>query len=143
VNRPTRIILVLLVGIAVSGLVSYLVYQRVLRPAQAREEAFVALREGQLSPGPGGVTELPPRWSVGSSDGKAYVTGRPTGTMWVLFPTSSRDGASFGGHLLCTRPNQTAPGSTVELESTPTGRPATMKIVRAFSPFSFDVVSEK
>ena len=137
-----RIILVLLVGIAISGFVSYLVYQRVLRPAQAREEAFAALRGGELAPGPGGVTELPPRLAIGSAHGKAYVTGDPARTMWVLFPSEER-GASFEGRLMCTRPNQTAPKSTLELDSTPAGRPATVRVVRALSPVSFDVVSEK
>ena len=142
-NRPTKIVLVLLAGITVSALVSYLVRQKVLKPAQAREEAFGALRDGSLLAGPDGVATLPPRWATASVDGKMYVTGARDRTMWGLFPADVSDGAKFKGWLYCNSANQAAPKAVVELRSTPLGRPAAVKVFRALSPFAFEVTSEK
>jgi hypothetical protein len=143
-NRPTKIVLVLLAGIAASALVSYLVRQKVLRPAQAREDAFTALRDGSLLPGAEGVANLPPQWATASADGKVYVTGSRDRTMWGLFPAEvAADGKKFKGRLYCNSGNQTAPKGVVELESTPLGRPAQVKVFRALSPFAFEVTSEK
>src|SRR5437764_1004841 len=97
-SRAMRIVLVLMAGVAGSALVSYLVYQKVLRPAQAREEAFAALQAGNLVPGPGGVTSLPAPWRIASMDGKVYVSGPPAGTMWALFASDIGSRGRFRGH---------------------------------------------
>ena len=70
-NRVVRIALLLLIGVGASTLISWSVYSYVLRPAQAREEAFAAIRSGELAVGPDGVVVLPSRWAMGSLDGKA------------------------------------------------------------------------
>jgi hypothetical protein len=143
-NRPTKIVLVLLAGIAVSAGVSYLVRERVLRPAQAREDAFTALREGRLVPDAAGVAVLSPQWAMASGDGKVYVTGSHDRLLWALFPAEpAADGKKFKGWLYCNQGNQAAPKSVVDLASTPLGRPAPVKVFRALSPYAFEVTSEK
>lgn len=142
-KRAFWIGLVLLAGVGASALVSYLVYQKMLRPAQAREDAFTALQDGTLTAGPGGKTPLPPRWAIGSEDGNVYVSGSPQGTMWALFPSSVGPGTRFRGELYCNKPNKAAPKGTVDLECTPSGKPAAAQIVRALSPFGFEVVNDK
>jgi hypothetical protein len=143
-NRPTKIVLVLVAAIAVSAGMSYLVHERVLKPARAREDAFAALREGSLSPDAAGVAVLPQQWAMASADGKVYVTGSRDRTLWALFPAEvAGDGKKFKGWLYCNRGNQAAPKSMVDLESTPLGRPAPVKVFRALSPYAFEASSEK
>jgi hypothetical protein len=143
-NRPTIIVLVLLAAIAASAGLSYLVHQRVLRPAQAREDAFTALREGRLLPDGAGVAVLPPQWAMASVNGRVYVTGSRDRTLWALFPAEvAADGKKFKGWLYCNSGNQAAPKSVVDLESTPLDKPAPVKVFRALNPCAFEVTSEK
>jgi hypothetical protein len=143
VRRAAWIGLVVVAAAATSALASYLIYQKVLRPAQAREEAFAALEAGTLVCGPGGRTPLPAPWAIGSADGYVYVSGSAAGTLWALFPSRIGPGGEFRGSLYCNKPNKTAPKGTVDLESTPAGRPSTAVVRRALSPFGFDVTNAK
>ena len=151
-NRAMRIGLVLAVGIGASALVSYLIHQKVLRPAQAREEAFAALRSGELAPGADGVAILPDKWAIASVDGKAYITGSPNRTLWALFLKERGDGAKFKGYLFCNKPAKTGAKAMVDLQypATPTrgdrhpdGSLITVNVLRVLSPYSFEVMHDK
>ncbi len=142
-NRAMRIILVLAIGVGASSLVSWSVYRYVFRPAQAREEAFAAIRSGELTAGADGVVILPSRWAIGSLDGKAYVTRTPERAIWVLFVKERGAGLRLGGYLFCDKPAKAGPKATIDVNYPAIGSQVTVKVLRAMSVFSYEVVNEK
>lgn len=142
-NRVVRIALLLLIGVGASTLISWSVYSYVLRPAQAREEAFAAIRSGELAVGTDGVVVLPSRWAMGSVDGKAYITRTPERAIWVLFVKERGSGMKLSGYLFCDKPAKAGPKATIDLNYPAIGSQITVRVLRALSVFSYEVVNDK
>ena len=142
-NRTMRIFVVLLIGLSCSTLMSWSIYRYVLRPAQAREESFAAIRSGELTAGIDGVVLLPSRWAIGSLDGKAYVTRTPERSMWVLFVKERGSGLRLGGYLFCDKPAKAGPKATIDVNYPSIGSTVNVKVLRAMNAYSYEVVNEK
>ena len=152
-RRMTRITLMLILGLGTSALVSWCIYQYAFRPAQAREDAFAAIEAGQIMPGPGGITPLPPQWAMASIDQKAYITRDPMGTIWALFLKERGEGASLRGYLFTSKLTSgvVAGVGKVELDypipagangRAPVKSQVTVRILRVAGPSSYEVVND-
>ena len=142
-NRTTRIMVMLMTGIMASGLVSWSIFSYVLQPAQARVEAFAAIRKGELTAGADGVVKLPDKWAMGSVDGKAYLTRTSERSIWVLFVTEAGSGSRLSGHLFCDRPGKAGPKMTIDVKYPSNSVEVTVRVIRATSAFSYEVVNDK
>ena len=152
-NAIKRVTLLLLAGLTASALIAYSVHRNVLGPAQAREEAFEAIKSGKSVAGPDGIVSLPPRWSTASVDGRAYVTKTPEHLMWVLFITERGFGARFTGDLFCDKPAKAMAKGILEIngpgmapgDPRASSRVTSMevRVLRVLNPWSFEVSREK
>ena len=122
----------------VSGLLNHFVF----RPAQSREDVYVAFKAGSLHP-IDGVIHLPPEWASASVDGNAYVTRESARTSWLLFLKSRGGNHQFTGYLFCTQPAKTDVKGMIDLNYPTDSSPVTARVVRAQNPWSFEVVNDR
>src|SRR5579885_2626871 len=150
----TTTLILLLVGVGLSGLLSWLVYQRVMEPARIREDAFAAYLDGRLRPDDAGVIVLPAEWAKASADGRMYVTRESTGTRWALFVMDKGMGAGIRGYAFCDHPAAARVATDVELNypqprtnapgaaSRPGRETVIPRIKRVVNPSCFEVSHE-
>jgi hypothetical protein len=142
VNRLWKITLLLLIGMVGSALLSIAIHKKVLEPALAREQAFDAIAGGHLQADAAGSVDLPAEWRAASVDGKAYVTGSPGHTIWVLFVAEKSKTTRVRGYLYCNKPAEARVSGAVQLNyPTTAGRQIEATVMRILNPNCFEVVN--
>ncbi len=151
--RTTALILV--AGVGISALLSWLIYRNVMQPARVREDAFAAWLAGRLKPDGAGVVTLPGEWAMASVDGRMYVTREATGTRWGLFVSEKGTGANLKGYAFCDHPAAARVATDVELnypvaatnapgrEAQPGRETVILRIKRVVNPSCFEVATER